>query len=129
MRPLNDDSQVRVLTMLLDHPREKFVVGATTFTLQVPTRTFGSAFLTRTPTPRPALQLSEIAFTVYYPTYAGLSTKKYQYLDWIVRWAPSVASHCLTELLELIVFFRPIGGSLAGIACFTGKHQHIGSNL
>ena len=71
--------------MLLDHTREKFEVGATTFTLQIPTRTFGSAILTRTPEPRPALQLSEIAFSVYYPTETGLSTAKYRYLDWVVR--------------------------------------------
>jgi len=73
--------------MLLDHTREKFAVGATTFTLQIPTRTFGSAILKRTPKPRPALQLSEVAFSVYYPTGSGLSTKKYRYLDWIVRWS------------------------------------------
>jgi hypothetical protein len=71
--------------MLLDHTREKFAVGATTFALQIPACTFGSAILTRTPERRPALELSEIAFSVYYPTNAGLSTKKYRYLDWVVR--------------------------------------------
>ncbi|KAF9779997.1 platelet-activating factor acetylhydrolase, isoform II-domain-containing protein [Thelephora terrestris] len=85
--------------MLLDHVKEKFAVGATTFVLQIPTRTFGSAILTRNAQPRPALQLSEVAFSVYYPTHSDLSTKKYRYLDWIVR---------------------PIRGSLAGIAYFTG---------
>lgn len=77
----------RTPAMLLDHVREKFAVGATTFALQIPTRTFGSALLTRTPKPRPALQLSEIAFSVYYPTHAGLTTEKYRYLDWVVRWS------------------------------------------
>lgn len=72
-------------SMLLDHAREKFAVGATTFALQIPTRTFGSAILTRTPKPRPALQLSEVAFSVYYPTRSNISAKKYRYLDWIVR--------------------------------------------
>ena len=76
----------RAPAMLLDHVREKFAVGATTFVLQVPTHTFGSAILTRTPKPVPALQLSEVAFSVYYPTHSGLSTKKYRYLDWVVRW-------------------------------------------
>ena len=71
--------------MLLDHVREKFAVGATTVTLQIPTRTFGSATLARTPKPVPALQLSEVAFSVYYPTHSGLPTKKYRYLDWVVR--------------------------------------------
>ena len=75
----------RALTMLLDHARERFAVGATTFTLQIPTRTFGSAILMRTPKPRPALELSEIAFSVYYPTSSGLSAKEYRYLDWVVR--------------------------------------------
>jgi hypothetical protein len=106
--------------MLLDHARENFAVGATTFTLQIPTRTFGSAILTRTSKPRPALQLSEIAFSVYYPTHSGLSTKKHPYLDWIVRWSGSGS----LALLWLIAFRRPIRGSLAGIAYFTGKHQH-----
>ena len=73
--------------MLLDHPREKFAVGATTLALQIPTHTFGSAVLMRAPKPRPASELSEIAFSVYYPTNSGLSTKKYRYLDWIVRWS------------------------------------------
>jgi hypothetical protein len=72
--------------MLLDHTRGKFAVGATTFSLEIPTRTFGSAILTRTPKPGPALQLSEIAFSVYYPTHSNLPTTKYGYLDWIVRW-------------------------------------------
>jgi hypothetical protein len=73
--------------MLLDHVKEKFAVGATTFVLQIPTRTFGSAILTRNAQPRPALQLSEVAFSVYYPTHSDLSTKKYRYLDWIVRYS------------------------------------------
>ena len=75
----------QALTMLLDHARGRFAVGATTFTLQIPTRTFGSAILMRTPKPRPALELSEIAFSVYYPTSSGLSAKKFRYLDWVVR--------------------------------------------
>lgn len=75
------------VSMLLDHTREKFAVGATTFVLQIPARTFGSAILTRTAKPRPALQLSEIAFSVYYPTYSDLSTRKYRYLDWVIRYS------------------------------------------
>lgn len=88
-----------MFSMLLNHAKEKFAVGATTFALQIPTQTFGSAILTRTPKPRPALQLSEIAFSVYYPTYSNLSAKRYRYLDWLIR---------------------PIRGSLAGIAYFKG---------
>ena len=58
-----------------------------------PTRTFGSANLTRTSKPRPALEPSEIAFSVYYPTHWDLSTKKYRYPDWILT-APADSRHC-----------------------------------
>lgn len=82
---LLDASMCPASKMLLEHTREKFAVGVTTLTLRIPTRAFGPAILTRTPKPRPALELSEVAFSVYYPTDSDLSTKKYQYLDWIVR--------------------------------------------
>ena len=85
--PISFDAFIYWTSMLLHHTREKFAVGAATFALQIPTRTFGSAILTRTPEPRPALQLSEVAFSVYYPTHSNLSTREYRYLDWIVRWA------------------------------------------
>ena len=121
--PLLDTPMFRASTMLLDHAKEKFAVGATTFTLQIPTRTFGSAVLMRKPKPRPALQLSEIAFSVYYPTHSGLSAKKHRYLDWVVRWSDSHDLAVPVVLTGLIVFHRPIRGSLAGIAHFTGKHR------
>ena len=67
--------------MLLDHIVERYPVGVTTFTLPVPTRQFGKA----TYKGEPALVLSEVGFAIYYPTEAGLSTKRYPYLDWVVR--------------------------------------------
>ena len=84
-RSISLESSMLWTSMLLDHTRDKFAVGATTFALQIPTRTFGSAISIRTPKPRPALQVSEVAFSVYYPTHSNLSTKKHRYLDWVVR--------------------------------------------
>jgi len=111
---------LRAPEMLLDHAREKFAVGATTFTLQIPTRTFGSAVLVRAQNTVPALQLSEVAFSVYYPTHPGLPTEKYRYLDWIVR-----CSVLAWWILLTLPSIRPIKGSLAGIAHFTGKPPRI----
>lgn len=74
--------------MFVDHEPGKYRVGVTTFTLPVtPTLQFGSSQLKPESLngPGPAVTLSEIAFSVYYPTLPDLPDGNQQGVDWLVR--------------------------------------------
>ena len=70
--------------MLLEHIIERYPVGYTAFTLPVPTNLFGKA--TYKENGKPALVMNEVGFAIYYPTEVGLSTERYPYLDWVIRY-------------------------------------------
>jgi hypothetical protein len=75
--------------MLVYHAEGRYPVGATTLTLPVrPTRQFGSAtFVPNTMHGSgPILNMSEIAFSVYYPTTPELRNSKKDHLDWLIRY-------------------------------------------
>jgi hypothetical protein len=83
------------MSMLVDHVKEKFSVASTTLALPIrPTRQFGSsAFMPDAFNGYgPALTLSEIAFSVYYPSKPDLRTDS-SYLNWLIR---QVAAVCRT---------------------------------
>ena len=85
--------------MPLEHIVERYPVGVTTFTLPVPTRRFGKA--TYKENGKPILVMSEVGFAIYYPTEVGLSTKRYPYLDWVVRYAFVRVDYILSDLFPL----------------------------
>lgn len=76
--------------MFVDHVEGKYPVGATTFTLPVsPKREFGSSQLNADSIhgPGPAVALSEIAFSIYYPTLPDLPDGNKKGVDWSLRCA------------------------------------------
>ena len=102
--------------MLLEHIVERYPVGVTTFTLPVLTRQFGKA--TYKENGKPALVLSEVGFAIYYPTEAGLSTKQYPYLNWVMRcvfFGVDQISHPPT-----LPFHSPISNTVKGFSLFFG---------
>lgn len=83
--------------MFVDHAEGKYPVGATTFTLPVtPTRQFGSSQLNpgSVHVPGPAVTLSEIAFSVYYPTLPDLPDGS-KGIDWLLRCVSSGYVGCV----------------------------------
>jgi hypothetical protein len=79
--------------MFLPLAKGRFPVGASSFSRFYPRTTIGSINLRPThpaAPPEPALQLEEIAFTVYYPAEISEQTsgrRKYtQGLDWLIRY-------------------------------------------
>lgn len=110
--------------MLLEHIVERYPVGVTTFTLPIPTRQFGRA--TYKENGKPALVLSEVGFAIYYPTEAGLSTKQYPYLNWVMRYvffSMDQISHPPT-----LPFHSPISNTVKGFSLFFGMMTRLPAN-